>query len=340
MQWPLCFVLIVGQMMLVTSDILHQLDILSAKDVVEEGESVTLKCRDHQMRKHNNILVNLYKNGEKLQIKPSTTEMGLFTFNLENIRQEQTGNYTCFYEEKTPENVTHIRTENFLSLTVKPSVLTLQAEKKKSVQGGLDLTFKCFFPKGKKIQNPPHTFELYENGVQIKSESVGNKLGAEFTVKNVNETIDVTYICKYKAQRGFTIQSQQYGLQHRGTENTTKQVEPGGRGTSVLDYWLARLTSVPGLYIVISFGAFLLLLLIALLIKAIIKCSQSKKASDRETEGNSSEGPNNTILYSVLEHKETSTKMPRDAEKVVYAKLGPQITTQNSPVDSEIVESA
>ncbi|XP_051790859.1 uncharacterized protein LOC127529853 [Erpetoichthys calabaricus] len=215
MQWPLCFVLIVGQMMLVTSDILHQLDILSAKDVVEEEESVTLKCRGHQIGKHSDISVNLYKNGEKVQMKPSTKEMGIVTFKLENIRREQTGNYTCFYEEKTTENMMHIKTENFLSLTIKSSVLTLQAEKKKSVQGGLDVTFKCFFPKGKKIQNPPNMFELYENGVKIMSKSVENKRGVEFTVENVNETSDATYMCLYRGQGDFTIQSQQYGLQHR-----------------------------------------------------------------------------------------------------------------------------
>ncbi|XP_051790858.1 uncharacterized protein LOC114663230 [Erpetoichthys calabaricus] len=265
-------------MKLVTSDILHQLDILSAKDVAEEGESVILKCRVQEMGKHNDISVNLYKNGEKVQIKPSAEEMGLVTFKLENIRQEQTGNYICLYEEKTTENMTHIKEKNFLSLTVKPSVLTLQAEKKKSVQGGLDVIFKCFFPKGKKAQNPPNAFHLYENGIKIMSKSVGNKLGAEFTVKNVNETSDATYICKYREQGGFTIQSQQYGLQDR--------------------------------------------------------------ASDQKTEGNSSEGANNMILYSILEHKKTSTKMPTDVDKVVYAKLGPQIKTQNSPVDPENAESA
>ncbi|MGH0118707.1 UNVERIFIED_CONTAM: hypothetical protein FKN15_005693 [Acipenser sinensis] len=179
------------------------------KTSVVEGEKVQFKCvisavHEEQPENKERNWFHLYKNREKIISLPEPGGLGAVTFIKQDIRKNDTGNYTCMYGKENPGDVKNISHGSSVYLNVHEShyLLTLQLDKQSAMEG-MGILFKCMIPADlRDAAGKEDFFHLYKNGSFVDSQAVPKDLpGVTFSIKKVKRSDTGNYTCVYGKEK-------------------------------------------------------------------------------------------------------------------------------------------
>ncbi|XP_039620456.1 uncharacterized protein LOC120536190 isoform X1 [Polypterus senegalus] len=227
-------ILILGEILQVSLELIHPGKIAANKEVVQEGETVTLKCllTAYHRRQHEQYRVYLLQNGRQVQHDMGSSSLGGANFKIEQVTLEKAGRYECVYSQESVELLQGAAGSNSVNLEVKElhSFLTLKEEKHKTPRG-LDAIFKCIIPHEKReiILTKPDGgyFELYRDKVLLSRQQMQSIPAVNFYFKNITQTFVGSYECVYRTDSNFTRRSRPVFFTYAEAENVTESNTSG-----------------------------------------------------------------------------------------------------------------
>ncbi|XP_058872172.1 obscurin-like isoform X2 [Acipenser ruthenus] len=198
-----------GDVLLVSTEPVRTARIQIGKASVVEGEKVEFKClisAVHEEQTENKEMnwFHLYKNREKISSLPEPRGTGTVKFIKEDIRKNDTGNYTCMYGNENPGDVKNISHGSSVYLNVQELSyqLLLQLDKHNQMEG-MDVSFQCIIPvEFRDATGKEGFFHLYKNGSLVVSQHDPKGISAvKFSIKKVKRSDTGNYTCVYGKEK-------------------------------------------------------------------------------------------------------------------------------------------